>query len=300
MNGITVKTRAISQEIAQKMIERSLASGVQQRVLRQKHVDWLADQIKRNQWEMNGETIIIDWNGGILDGQHRIMAVIQSGKTIETVVVEGVDPHSFLTIDVGLKRSGGDMLQITGEKNCNTLSSTLGWMYRYHAKALLGSMKGAGFTATLQEWTLKKHPMIRGSVDWATKEVKDYVLKEIPTSVLAFLHYMFSSTDADRAAEFFLQVKGESATTKLSGPWALRRWLKKKEGNRATLETAAITVKAWNAFMEKREMNIISWRRFGKNPESFPIFHGDKESHGVAQKAVKIDKRKGLKEENGE
>ena len=60
----------------------------------------------------NGQSISIDWNGDLVDGQHRLCAVYNSNLPfVEVNFVSGLDPESFTTIDQGKKRSFTDHLQ---------------------------------------------------------------------------------------------------------------------------------------------------------------------------------------------
>jgi hypothetical protein len=56
-------------------------------------------------WKENGETVKLDSNGNIIDGQHRLQAIVDSGVTIELILVEGLNPSVADTIDIGRKRS---------------------------------------------------------------------------------------------------------------------------------------------------------------------------------------------------
>jgi hypothetical protein len=64
-----------------------------------------AKDMQDGNWKDNGETIKIDCNGNIIDGQHRLQAVADSGISIELLFVEGLDPSVANTIDIGRKRS---------------------------------------------------------------------------------------------------------------------------------------------------------------------------------------------------
>ena len=41
-------------------------------------------------WELNGAAIVIDEFGNLIDGQHRLSAVVESGTTQQFVVVRNV------------------------------------------------------------------------------------------------------------------------------------------------------------------------------------------------------------------
>ena len=84
-----------------------------------------ANEMIRGKWDgLNGETIIFDWFGFCQSGQHRLVAFIladqmreQGLKTVwskeaslECLIVLGTDPSSADTLDMGQKRSLGDVL----------------------------------------------------------------------------------------------------------------------------------------------------------------------------------------------
>jgi len=94
-----------------------------QRNLTDSHMLHLAQQMKNGQWKMNGESIIFDWDGNIADGQHRLHSVIRSGVDCDFVVVRGIDPSCFPTIDRGKPRSNGNIFAINGIANFNVAAS---------------------------------------------------------------------------------------------------------------------------------------------------------------------------------
>jgi len=71
-------------------------------------------QMLNGEWKENGEPIIIDINGFIKDGQHRLNAVIESGHSYKCPVIYDVNPDVMDTIDTGTNRSLGDVLQLNG------------------------------------------------------------------------------------------------------------------------------------------------------------------------------------------
>ena len=58
-------------------------------------VNRYANDIQNGQWMLNGESIIIDDNGNVIDGQHRLRAILKSGASIQSVVVRGIDAATF-------------------------------------------------------------------------------------------------------------------------------------------------------------------------------------------------------------
>jgi hypothetical protein len=68
-----------------------LESNEFQRPCCQQYVDYFAEQMKSGQWRHHYHYIAFDKNGTLLNGRHRLLAVIKSGQTIEMLVVTNVD-----------------------------------------------------------------------------------------------------------------------------------------------------------------------------------------------------------------
>lgn len=60
--------------------------------------------------ERSPQGISFDWDGYILDGQHRLRAIVLSGATIEMLVTPHCDPSSFGVLDNGFKRQAGQFI----------------------------------------------------------------------------------------------------------------------------------------------------------------------------------------------
>lgn len=82
-----------------------------------------AKDMSEGRWVLNGETIVFAENGILLDGQHRLAAVIQSGKTVEMTVVRGINNNVNL-FDVGMSRTTGQLVKAEGyDVNSSTLAA---------------------------------------------------------------------------------------------------------------------------------------------------------------------------------
>lgn len=88
-------------------------------------VNKYADEMKRGQWKLTGQSITIDRDGKLHDGYHRCNAIIKSGITIVNLVVFDVDPDSFDVYDIGKPRSMGDILSIAEVKNSTIIGGAI-------------------------------------------------------------------------------------------------------------------------------------------------------------------------------
>jgi len=87
----------------------------QQRRTELRHVTRIASDMMNGRYIFTGDTIVIDWDGYVINGQHRINAVVQSGIPQWMIFVYGVDPKALAAIDNNNKpRTVGDVVRILG------------------------------------------------------------------------------------------------------------------------------------------------------------------------------------------
>lgn len=109
----------ITPEIAKTM----LGENVNNRCISRDNVNLFAREIRNGEWRFNGEAIKFGKDGRLLDGQHRLLAVIAADKPLTTLVIRGLEDETQQTMDSGKTRTLGDVLTLRGEKNSTQLAS---------------------------------------------------------------------------------------------------------------------------------------------------------------------------------
>lgn len=92
--------------------KRMLALSGGNRVLRPKSVDAYAQEMLIGNWPLTHQGIAFDINGRLIDGHHRLSAVVKSGVTVTMNVTYNVSPDAALCIDTGRARNMADQLRI--------------------------------------------------------------------------------------------------------------------------------------------------------------------------------------------
>ncbi len=128
----TAKLTTITPDIARSILKQNTHN----RQLRQHVVMRYADQMTAGEWKITGDTIKIASDGTVLDGQHRLLACIESSVTFQAYLVCGLDREVYDLIDAGLPRRTSDALHIQGENNTALLGSVLGWISRFELGTL--------------------------------------------------------------------------------------------------------------------------------------------------------------------
>lgn len=100
----------ITPEIAEQYLEKNKGNY---RSINRSRVLAYAEDMASGNWVQNGEAIKFSENGMLIDGQHRLQAIIQSGKTIEMPVITGIDNDVSL-FDIGGKRIGSQIAAKSG------------------------------------------------------------------------------------------------------------------------------------------------------------------------------------------
>jgi hypothetical protein len=88
--------------------------------------------MQRKEWRLNNDAIVFAEDGRLLNGQHRLSALIQSKTTQTFLVVYGVAESSQLTMDIGQRRNYADHLTMQGiGKNHQALTVALRVLFAY-------------------------------------------------------------------------------------------------------------------------------------------------------------------------
>jgi hypothetical protein len=104
-----IRTRIL--EIGPDEARALLAANYKNRTIRPDVVQRYAKQMQEGEWLLAHQGIAFSKSGRGLDLQHRLLAVIKSGCTIQVMVSEGLDDKVFEIVDKHSKRSTADSLE---------------------------------------------------------------------------------------------------------------------------------------------------------------------------------------------
>lgn len=115
-------------------------------------VDSYAITMKEGKWLLNGEAIVFDIDDILLNGHHRLHAIIKAGVPIQTFVTRGVEHDSYTTFDCGRHRTVGQLIGMQGIANYNTVAAAISTSYKLANNLAVGENhgieKGRGRTNT--------------------------------------------------------------------------------------------------------------------------------------------------------
>lgn len=271
---ITSSMETITPAIAKAMLLRNSPNN---RPTSRRNIATLAEAMLRGEWQEHSQ-FVIAWDGTLLDGQHRCLAVVESGVTVRASVLRGCPLDYMETIDTGKKRTLGDVLHFRGERNARALAAALVIVWRIETDSMRNNR--AATNKQLLE-VLERHPNLRHHVGLSMAQTVSRIGVGIPPSVTGALHYLFHEVDPDDGRAFFDSLVTGADLATGSPILALRQRLesakassgKAVRGVRPAV-AAAWTIKAWNAWRQGRELTQIKWAIGGASPEAFPVIDG--------------------------
>jgi len=252
------------------MAEKFLARNGHNRRVQDSTVRRYASEMRNGRWIFTGEGIRFDTNGNLIDGQHRLHAVILSGVPTEFLVIEGLDPEAFRGIDKGAKRMVAHDLHVAGEKNPNNLAAAIAHLRRFERGDLWTCTAVERFVSSGEAFeTLARYPGIRASVAFAER-----AKNVIPQSMAGFLHFVFSRHDRAIADRFFAAL-GDGVELGRTDPiYHLREQLLRAKADPArTMDwrhRMALAIKAWNLCATGRGIKKLQF----KSTEDYPQIIG--------------------------
>ncbi len=268
----TTSLDAAVMDVSPLMAEQWLGKNHANRDVRTGHVDRLARDMANGYWRLTGEAIKLDHEGNVLDGQHRLLAIVASQVTVRTLVVFGVDPAARVVMDSNELRKARDVLKALGYTSTKDLAAAAAAMMTYEKLGNLShNWRGTSWTRTEVVNYVEDHPGLVESVK-ASATGRRRIPGLTPSAQCA-LHYIFSRIDEEDNEAFWDQLKSGTNLPAGNPILLLRNRLHANATSTRKLrrvEQGALVVKAWNMWRQGQEAKVLSWRPGGANPEKIP------------------------------
>lgn len=119
LNGInSVDIKSYSQTVTPEMAKKILSLNTENfRNIDVNRIKQFSDEMKAGNWQLNGETIKISEDGVLIDGQHRLHAIMKSMCSADFLIVSDIPKNSAMTVDRGKPRTIAQWLNHAKVKN---------------------------------------------------------------------------------------------------------------------------------------------------------------------------------------
>lgn len=231
-----------------------LQRNTHNRSLREEGVAALARDMAADRWQYTGESIKFGTSGQLLDGQHRLAAIVRSEVTVPILVVPGLPDSAQVVMDTGAKRTAADALDLSGEANGTLLAAAVRLAINYERGGLAGRNTQVTHSEIV-DW-LAAHTDIRSAV--ATS--RTFAAIPLPGAMISFCLWRLRQIDREFADEFFTDLAQMRTEGKGDPRSALLQRLSAAQSSRERLTRAAqlsLMFRSWNAVRRGQPVTLL-------------------------------------------
>lgn len=247
-----------------------LTANKSNRRIKDRHVNFLVSEILEGRWHSNtGESIKIASDGTLIDGQHRLTAIVKSNKALTILVCRNMDKEVFSVIDTGISRDAKDVFKMSHVKNEIGITASLKKYIDF--KNGYSTSKGTGKISNqnLLDFYNKNEKYYQTVWNESQSNYNAFA-KILSTSTICAFTLLFNDISKKDSEEFFRQL---CSGINITNPtiFVLRTRLMKNKMSASKMRESIINafiIKSWNAFRKGTELKIM---KFDVVTEDFPI-----------------------------
>ena len=255
-------------DVTPKMAADWLKQQYENRNVREHIVERYAADMTAGRWRLNGQTISFLPDGRLVNGQHRLHAVLLSGCTVTMSVAYNVGLDALDSFDRGIVKTVADIYQMHGVQNQHLIAGAMAVIWRGRTKQMnTAYIPSAGESLALYNSGNVKERLAH-SIQIARKSSSFLAI-----GLGAGVHFLCAEKDEVLADVFFTMLGSGERMGNGDPVYALRQRLltfKGKDHRHMQIRPAlrvALTIKAWNAEREGRKVLALRWNETESYPE---------------------------------
>jgi hypothetical protein len=265
LHGSGTITGQVTPEIAAWLFDLNTGN----RPLRPGQVDRFVQIIQQGGWINTGDPIVVSREGVLNNGQHRLSAVSKTGIPVECDVRFGITRQAFFVTDTGARRTAADVLTVAGHRH-GALAAAIARLVWHYDKRSMGMCNRAiehsqvlsaiEADASIVEVAARVHgARFAGAKSAPYAFVLAVALRDTPAErVFAFHQIVESAVAPDESNPAHrLSVRLREAATARERP--------------RPIVVAAMTVRAWNAWLAGRTLQRLVVTEEDRTSDGFPV-----------------------------
>jgi len=245
-----------------------LQKNTRNRPLNKSRVEAYSRAMQRGEWQFNGDPIRFSRKGVLIDGQHRLSAIVHSGVSQDVLIIRDLPDDTFKTIDVGAKRTAGDLASLAGFKNTNVVTSGSRMFLTWRQTGSINAAAEKRPTNIQILDFLKENHIAERAASYVARSL---FLKRILTpSTACFLYLAFSTRDEGLAIGFLDELQSPTQIKWDSPVFLLRERVMQSTGAKTKLrkhEMIAICMKAFRLWCDDKTIKQLKVATSGANSE---------------------------------
>jgi hypothetical protein len=239
------------------------------RPIRRLAVEEYTRDMKSGVWNLATDAIAFNDAGQLLNGRHRLLAIIESGVTIDSIILLG--KTTVYDIDGGVHRGPSDYFHLRGVANSTRCAAACRIVAEWEINRLASMLNIKHSVSEL--WKVwERHPGLIRSVEYVQGFPQGKLVQIGHQSTLMAFHYLFATED-QALSDAYLDGVVTADGVRSTDPVALvrDRFIQiKMDASRKTVplrEWQHLLAKGWKATVAGKTLKILKIHR----TEAFPI-----------------------------
>ena len=245
----------ITPEMAAKMLAMNFDGN---RNIRKNVVAKYANDMANGRWNENvGGIIRFSSSGKLIDGQHRLHAVVKSGAPVRFLVQTGLDESDYQAIDSGTPRTVGDSINLPNARACAAIGRFV-TAFDNGDSAAFAIRSSSPSKAEIVEKINKMGDRI-SAIAQASKRLRSSIGRGSETAYGCFI-FLASFVDEDAVDMFvddFCDKDPEFQPVRMAKSRLMRMFATTK-GKPDPVSIAGTMLQAFNSFVEGREVGSLN------------------------------------------
>jgi hypothetical protein len=260
------KVMTITPEMAKRILEKNKEN----RKILPARVKYFANQMLADNWMLTGQGLSFSTDGDLIDGQHRLLAVVLSNKSIPFLIITGIEKNTFRVYDDGKSRNANDLLNSKKVKNATHISSgILKYFYLKNNQQIRSGLskinQNISNSMVFDEYF--DNPKLYDELaEFSVKLYANYSLYS-PSEMIGFMTYINKETvyDLSAAKDYLSELHGLKESSFLFID-SLRKFILRKKISRMSGLTYDKThifkmlIKGWKFYKNGRNVKNINVR----------------------------------------
>jgi hypothetical protein len=241
------------------------------RHIKQATIAAYARDMAAGKWMLRGDAIEFSAEPALLNGQHRLHAIVESGVTVPILVGRNVDEAVQAVTDTPAVRTFADQLVLASVPNAKTVAAVArrGLMWD---RGIVSNVGGA-YKPTHSEMAawISRNPEVHDAAEIAVS-VRSQI--RLPGSVSGLAYIVFRRIDRDEANDFLGRLADGAGLPAGHPLLAFRaRWIKERDlgGRVPETEILALLFIAWNHTRSGNSISKLQLPKAGLTSSNFPI-----------------------------
>jgi hypothetical protein len=245
--------------VTAEMAERWLGKNTKNRHISLRVASSYAADMLAGNWRITGESVKFARDGSLIDGQHRLVAVIMAAEddpdiSVPMFVVRGLANDAQRVVDSGKKRSAADSLTLDGVPHASLVAAAVKLLCTVDGGLLFKDRKLSNVTSSQIRAWLSDHPAFE---DFIATNRSEIVRVFAPPSIVAAAVWMMRERNPEAAAEFLTDLQSLANLDGDHPVMVLHKRLTVIRTNRIRLterDYLALFFRAWNTVRAGRKL----------------------------------------------